>query len=283
VLLGAHVSTAGGIRNAPDRGAEIDATAIQIFTKQPNRWAEPALPDAEVEAFRTAREERGIAFVCAHDSYLINLATPDPVLRDRSFASFRAELARANRLGLDAVVTHPGNATDGDVERGLEQNARLIEEALRAEGGEVRVLLETTAGSGRVLGATFAELAQMIERIAEPVRGRVGVCVDTCHVFAAGYDIRDGYDAVIERLAEEIGLERVLCFHLNDSQHPLGSRRDRHADIAGGTLGEEPFRRIMTDPRFAAVPKILETPKGDDATAADRANLARLLGYLPTA
>jgi deoxyribonuclease IV len=280
VLLGAHVSTAGGVRNAPKRGAEINASAIQIFTKQPNRWAEPALSEVEVEAFRRARTERGIPFVCAHDSYLINLATPDPALRERSLASFRAELSRANRLGLDAVVTHPGNATDGDPARGLAQNAALIQQALAGEGGQVRVLLETTAGSGRVLGASFEELAEMIERVEEPHRSRVGICFDTCHAFAAGYDLRTDYDAVMDLLDSTVGLHRLSCFHLNDSVQPLGSRRDRHAAIAEGTLGEEPFRRIMNDPRFAAVPKILETPKGDDPVAADRRNLERLRSYL---
>jgi deoxyribonuclease IV len=280
VLLGAHVSTAGGVRNAPQRAAEIDASAIQIFTKQPNRWAEPALPDGEAEAFRQARAERGIRFVCAHDSYLINLATPEPTLRARSLASFRAELSRANRLGLDAVVTHPGNATDGDSARGLAQNAALIQQALAEEGGQVRVLLETTAGSGRVLGASFEQLAEMIERIEEPHRSRVGICFDTCHAFAAGYDLRTEYDAVMDLLDSTVGLERLSCFHLNDSVQPLGSRRDRHAAIAEGTLGEEPFRRIMNDPRFAVVPKILETPNGDDPVAADRRNLERLLSYL---
>jgi deoxyribonuclease IV len=281
VLLGAHVSTAGGVPNAPERGAQIAATAIQLFTKQPNRWAEPEVGDDEAAAFREARREHGIRYVCVHDSYLINLATADPTLRARSLASFRAELARANRLGLDAVVTHPGNATDGDPARGLAQNAALIQQALLEEGGEVRVLIETTAGSGRVLGATFEELAEMIDLIEAPIRDRIGICFDTCHVFAAGYDLRDHYDRVMERLDATVGLARLACFHLNDSMHPLGSRRDRHAGIAEGTLGEEPFRRIMNDHRFADVPKILETPKGDDPVAADRLNLERLLRFLP--
>jgi deoxyribonuclease IV len=262
--------------NAPPRAAEIDATAIQIFTKQPNRWAEPTLKEADVAGFREGREEHGILFACSHDSYLINLATADATLRDRSYAAFVAELTRSRDLGLDAVVTHPGNATDGDLERGLAQNAELVQRALEEVEDGPLVLLETTAGAGRVLGSRFEELAAMIDRISPAARDRVAVCLDTCHVLSAGYDLREGYDAVLEEFERHIGLDRLRLFHLNDSQHPLGSRRDRHADIGEGTLGDGPFGRIMTDPRFPAVPRILETPKGDDPTAADRRNLARL-------
>ena len=275
-LLGAHVSIAGGIHNAPLRASEIEASAVQIFTKQPNRWAEPDLADAHVRGYRDGCAPAGVAWANAHDSYLINLATPDPVLRDRSFASFSAELERAVRLGLDAVVTHPGNATDGDMERGLAQNAELVERALEEVPGETQVLLETTAGSGRVIGARFEELAAMIERISPAARDRVGVCFDTCHVFSAGYDLRNDYDATFRAFDDLIGLDRLRLFHLNDSLTPFGSRKDRHAEIGEGSLGDEPFRRLMTDPRFAATPKVLETPKGDDAVAADRRNLARL-------
>jgi len=280
VLLGAHVSTAGGAENAIDRAAEIDATAIQVFTKQPNRWAESRLTEESVAGFRAGREQLRIGFACAHDSYLINLATPDETLRDRSLASFRAELERSNRLGLDAVVTHPGNATDGDFERGLTQNVELIARALEAEGGEVRVLIETTAGGGKVLGSRFEQIAEMLDRMPEQVRPRVAICLDTCHVFSAGYDLRDDYDGVMAEFERTVGLEHLALFHLNDSLNPLGSRKDRHAAIGEGTLGDEPFRRIMRDPRFANVPKVLETPKGDDPVAADRLNLDRLRGYL---
>ena len=280
LLLGAHVSSAGGVQHAPARAAEIGANALQLFTKQPSRWAEPELESEQAAAFRAGVAEHGIGFTVVHDSYLINLATPDPVLRDRSLASFEAELRRATMLGLDAVVTHPGNATDGDAARGIAQNAALIEQAMGTVGGDVRVLLETTAGSGKVLGASFEQLAEMIDRIAPSERARVGICLDTCHVYAAGYDLVGDYDGVFARLADVVGLERVGLFHLNDSLHPLGSRKDRHAEIGEGTLGDEPFRRLMLDERFAAVPKILETPKGDDAVVADRRNLGRLRAFL---
>ena len=280
MLLGAHVSTAGGVRNAPLRAEEIGATAIQVFTKQPNRWAEPVCGEEEVRGFTGGVRERGIGFANSHDSYLINLATADPVLRDRSLASFKAELRRSVELELDAVVTHPGNATDGDRFRGLAQNAALIEEALAEVPGRTLVLLETTAGAGTALGATFEELAEMIERISPEHRARVGVCLDTCHVYSAGYDLVGDYEGVVANLADSVGLERLKLFHLNDSQCPFGSRKDRHAEIGEGSLGDAPFRRIMTDERFAAVPRVLETPKGDDHTAADRRNLARLRSFL---
>lgn len=280
MLLGAHVSTAGGCCNAPGRGKEIGASAIQIFTKQPNRWAEVEVADEECATFRDAIAGHGIGFTNAHDSYLINLATADPVLRERSLDAFRNELRRADRLGLDALVTHPGNATDGDPARGLAQNAALIEQALEEVPGSTMVLLETTAGAGRVLGSTFEELAEMIDRVSPLQRHRVGVCVDTCHVFAAGYDLRDDYDGVLARFGDTIGLDRLRLLHLNDSQTPFGSKKDRHAGIGEGSLGDEPFRRIMTDERLAALPKVLETPKGDDGVTADLANLARLRGFL---
>ena len=280
MLLGAHVSTAGGCRNAPGRAKEIGASAIQIFTKQPNRWAEVEVADEEAALFRDGIAGGGIGFTNAHDSYLINLATADPVLRERSLDAFRAELRRAERLGLDALVTHPGNATDGDPARGLAQNAALIEQALEEVPGSTMVLLETTAGAGRVLGSTFEELAEMIDRVSPLQRHRVGVCLDTCHVFAAGYDLSDDYDGVLARFGDTIGLDRLRLLHLNDSLTPFGSKKDRHAGIGEGSLGDEPFRRIMTDERLAALPKVLETPKGDDGVTADLANLARLRGFL---
>lgn len=281
MLLGAHVSTAGGMANAPARAVEIGATAVQVFTKQPNRWAERAIPDEEAAAFRAGIADAGVGFTCSHDSYLINLATPDPVLLERSLASFIAELERARALDLDAIVTHPGNATDGDHERGLAQNAAMIERALLRVPGRTVVLLETTAGAGNVLGSRFEELAGMMQAVSPAVRDRIGVCVDTCHVFSAGYDLRDDYDRVVDEMDRAIGLRHLRLFHLNDSLKPFASRKDRHSDIGEGTLGDEPFRRIMNDPRFSSIPKVLETPKGDDHTAADRRNLARLRSYLP--
>jgi len=274
--LGAHVSSAGGVQNAPGRAREIDAVVLQLFTKTPNQWREPKLEEDRITAFHEAVEKEGIRTAVSHDSYLINLATPREDLFERSRTAFRNELERCVALGLDYVVTHPGNATDGDRERGIAQNADAIDQILHEVPGKTAVLLETTAGAGSVLGSTFEELAAIIERISDEQRDRVGVCFDTCHTWAAGYDLRGEYDAVFRHFDDIIGLDRLRLFHLNDSVGELDSKRDRHAAIGEGTLGDEPFRRLMIDERFLEIPKLLETPKGDDPVREDRRNLAKL-------
>ena len=273
--LGAHVSVAGGTPTAPARAAELDAAVMQVFTKQPNRWAEREVDDDEADAFRAARREHGIHTVASHDSYLINLATPDMTLLQRSLASFTAEVRRCEALGIEYIVSHPGNATDGDPDRGLVQNAHAVIDALDATPGTVRVLLEGTAGAGTALGSTFQELGELVRRIRERHPDRVGVCLDTCHLWAAGYDLRR-IDDVLEELNTHVGLEHLRFLHLNDSVAPFDSRRDRHAGIGEGTIGTEGFRAVMRHPDLQDVPKVIETPKGDDPTAADRANLALL-------
>jgi deoxyribonuclease-4 len=278
LLLGAHVSIAGGTHEAPPRARAIAATAMQVFTKMANRWAERSCEDDECRAFRAALDETEVAFTNAHDSYLINLASPDPVLRARSLESFAGELARCEALGLHALVSHPGNFMD-DRDAGLARNADAITEALERVPGRTRLLMETTAGSGSAIGATFEELAALIEGVAPGVRDRVGVCVDTAHIFAAGYDLVNDYDGVWARFADTIGFERLGLMHLNDSKAPFDSRKDRDELIAEGAIGEAPFRRIMTDARLAAVPKVIETPKLDDAEATDRRMLERLRSY----
>jgi deoxyribonuclease-4 len=278
LLLGAHVSAAGGVPEAPPRAAAIRATAIQLFTKMASRWAERECVDEECTAFRERVAAAGVAVTMAHDSYLINLASPDPVLRARSIASFVGELRRCHALGLDYLVSHPGNFMD-DRDAGIARNADAISEALATVPGSTILCLETTAGSGTSLGATFDELAAIIERVDPAVRARVGVCVDSCHVYSAGYDLVTDYDGVIARFDDALGLERLRVMHLNDSKTPFGSRRDRHELIGEGSLGESPFRRIMTDERLVAVPKVIETPKLDDATATDSRMLERLRGY----
>jgi deoxyribonuclease-4 len=277
--LGAHVSTAGGLELAPGRAAQLDARVLQLFTKQPSRWAERVIDDAAAAAFAAAARRHRIRVLASHDSYLINLGTNDPVLFARSYASFRAELERCTALGIGLVVTHPGHATGGDPHAALARNADAVARALDETGGSLAVLFETTAGSGRVLGARFDELAALIARVPASLRPRVGVCMDTCHVWAAGYDLRGDYDGVMQAFADVVGLERLRLFHLNDSLTALGSRRDRHAHIGSGALGHRAFRRLLTDPRFARVPKVIETPKHDDAVAADRRNLRRLRSY----
>jgi deoxyribonuclease-4 len=274
--LGAHISIAGGLSRAPERATAIGATAIQIFTKQPQRWAEPRLADASVAAFRAARTGAEIECLAVHDSYLINLASHRPELVARSQRSFEAELHRCHRLGAEFLVTHPGNATGGDRVAAARQNADAIGSALDAEDGPTTVLLETTAGSGSALGWRFEEIAGLIERFPSGLRDRIGVCLDTAHVFAAGYDIRRDPDGVIDEFDRIIGLGRLQLFHMNDSRAPLGSRVDRHAHIGQGEIGEDAFGRLMRHPGLLRVPRILETPKDEDATATDRMNLAVL-------
>ena len=277
-LVGAHVSTAGGTPNAPERARAIGATVIQIFTKTPNQWREREIPPDEARAFRAAVKGLGLRTVLAHDSYLINLASPDDALRSRSIQSFTAELARCTALGVDALVSHPGNFID-DRDRGLARNAAAYTDCLRAVPGRVMLLLETTAGTGSALGSTFEELRRLRELIGADVRRRVAYCADTCHLYATGYDLVKDFDRVWNEWDRVLGLKRLRALHLNDSKTPLGARRDRHELIGEGTLGAAPFRGLMTDARFHGIPKIIETPKGDDDVKMDRKMLRRLRSY----
>lgn len=277
-LLGAHVSSAGGTPMAPVRAGALDATAMQFFTKMASRWAERLCEALECEAFTGALAQTRVASTIVHDSYLINLASPDDTLRARSLQSFAAELGRCEALGIDCLVSHPGNFID-DREAGIARNADAIAEALELVPGRTVLCLETTAGSGTALGSTFEELAAIIARLPAGLQSRVGICLDTCHVYSAGHDLVQDYDGVLARFEDTLGLERLRVIHLNDSKTPFSSRRDRHELIAEGSLGEAPFRRIMTDPRLAGIPKVIETPKLDDAEATDRRMLERLRGY----
>jgi deoxyribonuclease-4 len=266
--LGAHVSTSGGVSSAFPRADAIGATAIQIFTKQAHQWHEPAIEEEERVRFRSARIESGMAFVSAHDSYLINLASPDPTLWMRSLVSFTSELRRCEALGVDALVSHPGNFMDDRAE-GLVRNATAIGLALGAVPGRTRLLMEGTAGTGTALGSSFEELARLLSLIPADVRGRVGVCLDTCHLYASGYDLVKDYDGVWSQFEEHLSYDLLGMMHLNDSKMPLGSRRDRHELIGEGCIGRKGFKHVMRDERLAHVPKVIETPKLDDPTATD--------------
>jgi deoxyribonuclease-4 len=266
--LGAHVSTSGGVSSAFPRADAIGATAIQIFTKQAHQWHEPAIEEEERVRFRSARIESGMAFVSAHDSYLINLASPDPTLWMRSLVSFTSELRRCEALGVDALVSHPGNFMDDRAE-GLVRNATAIALALGAVPGRTRLLMEGTAGTGTALGSSFEELARLMSLIPADVRGRVGVCLDTCHLYASGYDLVKDYDGVWSQFEEHLSYDLLGMMHLNDSKMPLGSRRDRHELIGEGCIGRKGFKHVMRDERLAHVPKVIETPKLDDPTATD--------------
>ena len=280
--LGAHISTAGGIAEAPRRASAIGATAMQIFSKQPNWWAEHDCTDEDVAAWTAALAQTDVRVTACHDSYLINVASPDPELRRRSIESYVREMRRCVALDIDFLCSHPGSYMTAR-EGALERNAEAITEMLQRVPGRTLLLLETTAGAGTALGATFDELARIIELVSEPHRSRMGVCADTCHLYSAGYDLLGDFDGVWSRFDDVLGLRRLKLLHLNDSKTPLGSRRDRHELIGEGTLGHEPFRRLMDDPRVAALPKVIETPKGDDHTATDSRMLMLLRSYLASA
>ncbi len=276
-MLGAHVSSAGGVAAAPQRGGQLRANAIQLFTKTPNQWRERVLDEDEVARFRSAVMRHKLEAVVAHDSYLINLASPDPVLRARSIESFRKELERSRTLGLRAVVSHPGNYMD-EREPGLERNARGYAECLAAVPGDLEVWIEGTAGSGTALGARFEELRDLRNALPDAIRTRVGFCLDTAHLHAVGYDL-SRVESVWEEFDRVIGFRLLKCLHLNDSRAAAASRVDRHEWIGEGKIGPEPFRCIMRDPNLSEVVKIIETPKRDDPLRHDRRMLRRLRAY----
>jgi deoxyribonuclease-4 len=275
-LLGAHMSIAGGHALAIERAVACGMTACQIFTKNANQWSAKPIADEAATAFRDRLAASDVAFVVAHDSYLINLASPDDTLWERSTAAFDDELERCAQLGVRWLVTHPGAHMGGGVEEGIRRVAEALNRLFAANPDlDVTVLLETTAGQGTTLGRTFEELAAILAGIED--QSRVDVCFDTCHVFAAGYDIRDetSYAATMQAFDDVIGLGRLRVFHLNDSKKGLGARVDRHAHIGEGELGAEAFRLLLTDERFTTHPGILETPKDDDGED-DRRNMATL-------
>src|SRR5262249_31653300 len=260
--LGAHLSIAGGLPRAVDRAEASGCEALQIFTKSAGQWRARPLPAEEIARFRARVAETGIRPVVAHNSYLINVAAASPDLRAQSIAALGEELDRAEALGLDGLVMHPGSYTSGTEERGLTLIADALSGLLRARPrGRTTVLLEQTAGQGTNLGCRFEHLAAIFDRMKGS--RRVGVCLDTCHLLAAGYDLctEDGYERTFREFDRLVGLARIKAFHLNDSKKPCGSRVDRHEHIGKGCLGIAPFRRLLNDPRFADLPMLLETPK----------------------
>ena len=267
--IGAHMSVAGGISKAVDRAAVHGCEALQIFTKNGNRWlGKPCEPD-DVRRFRLRIDETGITPALSHASYLINLATTFDTLRRQSIDAFVDELDRAEALGLLGVVIHPGTCTAGSEEEGLRLIAAAIREALAVRrDGRTLVLLEHTAGQGRTLGYRFEHLATIIGHLdGSP---RVGVCLDTCHLVASGYDIatESGYHDTFEAFDRLVGISRLKVFHANDSKKPCASRVDRHEHIGRGCLGEEPFRRLLRDSRFSGLPLLIETEKSPASSRA---------------
>ena len=276
LLLGAHQSIAGGVENSLARGREVGCDTIQIFVKTPNRWVSKPLAEENVIAFRKAVAETGIWPVFAHSLYLINLATPDDTLWHKSQDALVDDLERCERLGLPGLVIHPGSHMGSGEEAGIARiTAALDAVHARLPGYDAQVWLEVTAGQGAHLGYTFAQLGAMIAAVEES--DRLGVCFDTAHGFAAGYELRtrDGYEVTWSEFEETLRLDRLKAIHLNDSKKDLGSRVDRHEHIGKGLLGLETFRFLLNDPRFRGIPMILETEKSKDL-AEDKENLAVL-------
>jgi deoxyribonuclease-4 len=258
MLLGAHEGIAGGVSTAFARAEEDGAECLQIFTRNARGWAAKPLEDDEIARFRAEARRTGLP-AAAHSSYLINAAAGDAVIRRKSWAGLADELRRCEQLGLFALIFHPGS--NPDEAAGLALAAEGMAQALEAVPGRVKLLIETTAGQGFSLGHAFEQLAAIRDAIPAGLRRRTGVCVDTCHLFAAGYDLAtdEGYQATFEKLDRTLGLGLVRAFHLNDSKKGLGSRVDRHEHIGQGALGLSPFRRLVNDPRFATTPAFLET------------------------
>lgn len=276
MLLGAHMSIAGGVRHAPLLAASVGCTALQIFTKSSNQWKASPLADGEVEAFKRNVAEGGILAVVAHDAYLINLATPDDALYHKSLEAFHEEMLRCETLGIPSLIMHPGAPLERGDDFGIERVAAafsLLHE--RTRGINVKIAVEITAGQGSHIGRTFEQIAAILEKTNGG--DRLQVCFDTCHAFASGYDLstEEGYHDTFNQFDRIIGLDRLAAIHVNDSMKGLGSRVDRHQHIGKGTMGLTPFRLLMNDTRLADVPKILETPKEKDLED-DRINLALL-------
>lgn len=271
-ILGAHESISGGFHSAVYQGARVGAQCVQFFSKNSNQWHASTITEESVEKFQHALHETGISHTLIHDSYLINMASPNKALRMRSVDAFTEELHRAELLGVPYVVTHPGSYTSGTEQEGLDNIIRSLETVLnRTRGAHVMCLLETTAGQGTNLGWKFSHLAEIIHGVeGDDWRSvnhtqMLGICLDTCHCFAAGYDFRTqiGYDQMMLELDKEVGLERLRAFHLNDSVKDCGSRVDRHEHIGRGFLGTQPFYFLLHDTRFNTIPMYLETPKGE--------------------
>lgn len=277
ILIGAHFSIAGGLHKALFTAHGYGCTALQIFTKNANTWNERTLTDQDIELFNAAREQTGIRSICSHTAYLINLASPEPHKYEQSIKALEQELLRSSRLTIPYVIMHPGAHMGMGEDNGLRRIAEGINRVFdRVPGATSRLLLETTAGQGSNLGYTFEQLAAISDMVK--AKEKIGFCFDTCHVFAAGYDLRTtmDYQKTMKAVDRVLGLERLCVIHLNDAKKGLGSRVDRHEHIGEGAIGIDAFRFIMNDPYFKAVPKILETPKVKGAVDDDHINLERL-------
>ena len=277
VLLGAHFSMAKGFHNALYKASNYGCTALQIFTKNANSWKERSLSKEEIDSFNQARDETGITAIASHTSYLINLASYDSRKHFMSCNALAHELIRSSMLNIPFVVLHPGAHMGKGEDKGISRIASSLNEIFeKNQGPGTRLLLETTAGQGSGLGHAFEQLASIIGQVNDV--DRLGICLDTSHIFAAGYDIRTpaSYRQTIEIFDSVIGIENLYFIHLNDSKKELGSRDDRHEHIGEGYIGIDAFKWFMNDPRFRDIPKIIETPKHKGDQDYDRVNLDRL-------
>ncbi len=289
LMLGAHMSIAGGVSQAIDRAVSIGSNALQIFTKNNRQWQGPPIDEEDVARWHDQYAEQGLDYVVSHASYLINLATPKDPLWEKSMNAHKDELQRAHAYGVPHVVLHPGAHVSSGAEAGMARVSAALNRihAATPECADTITCLELMAGQGTTVGRSFAQMRQIIEHVED--KGHVGVCVDTCHAFAAGYDLRDeaGYEAMMAEIAREIGLERVKVWHFNDSKGTLASHLDRHVHIGEGEIGAACFRLILNDPRWNGIAMLLETPKQDDLKD-DVRNLAKLCslvadeGRIPT-
>jgi deoxyribonuclease-4 len=278
MLFGAHVSVEGGLWTAFDRAEEAGCDCIQVFTKNKGAWAAKPLTDDDVKAFRERAKASSVGPIVAHAAYLLNLASPQAALRAKSTEALRVEVERCEWLGIPFLVLHPGSHTESSEEKGLARVVKGLDQVHRSTRGfKTKVLLETSAGQGSSVCHRFAGLGSILGAVKDPER--LGICVDTCHIFAAGYELRTakGYKATIDELDREVGLSRILCIHLNDSKKELGTRVDRHEHLGRGCLGREGLQRIVKDRRFAGVPFIFELPPQDDMI---RKNLKVLRGLV---
>lgn len=263
ILIGAHTSAAGGAHNALLEGKEIGATTVQLFTRNQKRWENKELEEQEIDLFQKTLKETGLSNIMSHDSYLINLGCPDLINLDKSRKAFKEELIRCQKLGITYLNFHPGAALKESEEKCLQTIVESLEQiAPLAEKGSTRLLLEATAGQGSCVGCTFEQLGYIVHKVKDKMP--IGVCIDTCHIFAAGYDIRtkEALEKTLTEFDEIVGLKHLYAFHLNDSLKPLGSKVDRHASLGKGEIGIDCFRYIMKHPKLAHIPKYLETPEG---------------------
>lgn len=277
LLLGAHMSIAGGLYTAFERAERVGCIAMQIFTKNSSQWRDPIISPEDIAKYREAKNKSKVQIVVSHDSYLINLCGADDLLLERSRKAFVEEIKRCDVLGIKYLIFHPGAHTTMERKSAL----KLVAESLNyahelTDTSELVTLIETTAGQGTTVGSSFEEISEMIAGVKN--KERIGVCIDTCHIFAAGYDIRtkSGYDKTMNDFGRIIGFEMLHAIHLNDAKKPLNSRVDRHEHIGKGEIGKAAFGFIMNDDRFSQIPKVLETPKGNDGYEMDIVNLKTL-------